>query len=1076
MDIVAFKRIFGILSLEEKLETLHELMIRKGELGNELDSLAEEFTVANRNFNVALSSDLNKSIENKINGKFDEFKKGYTARLQKAKKELDLVNKELVSLQKDERIQKAMGIKRAYNNVRKAYISKAITFTKQNDLIKAVTGDSTVKYADNIVFNQKGEILLLKRSIWEDTHKGAWVIPGGHVDPGESFEQAAKRELLEESGFNATNPFKHLGIYKDGKVEIHYFICYIDTTEQASIIDHIEVRDLKWVKLDELEEYEMVFNMKDNIKKMLNIKPNPITVIKKAIQKGLVPTTEMIEKAKQTPTQSDKISLVMGEFKRGELKSSSGAKVTDRKQALAIAMSEAGISKSEDGESEGFTSEQLTEMITEHERLIKNLESIKNPSKRIKEELKVQREELSNYQEQLKELEKYIPNTLGKKAEIDEIEKAKDVSKLIKRKKLITRGGKTFLTTYYEKPDGDVERVVREKEVATEPIHKDVKTGVVVKIKSKRLNGNFVVEDVGYSHSTKREFYTLVDIHGETKQILAEKLTSLEVIDDSVGSTPLKSTPKRDTESIPTYSLLTNKIKVLGGSSGVELWNDVDGELYAVKKPHKGDINQLKQEVFINDIYASFGFETPEGKVDEKSGKLVSRYISGAKELNSVEITPELKKEIQKGFVLDALLANWDVLGSAKDNILIKDGKVIRIDNGGTLSTRAKGGTKEFGRIAREIDTLRDYDPGEEIFDGITDDEIVRQIKEIDANKSKFEKIKELPDGESLHKTLMDRIGGLRSRYGVEETGATAPKSEKKEPTEKLRADMPSLVTQKYFDNEFKKCNIEGNKGIKEHIAKKILKFEKKWQDDYERLAKREGISVDQLKENMQKMVTGIIERSHGYIVAHSSGSWRGEGVIGKVIEGGRFKTQFETGTSMGALSGSSRSRTEKGFYGFDPDTEKAEMRPIYGFFTDQPNGAINHDGKIPPPRKVDQYGDVCFQVKDSKWRKDATFTLGDSLGDQDDYVSPPVGAPHFTALKPNYYEEMADFYHGKVDGGVYGGYVESQYHNQLKLEDIEKVHISVDTYSTREKLTKVINEINEATLKGGKLVSIEMF
>ena len=35
-----------------------------------------------------------------------------------------------------------------------------------------------------------------------------------------------------------------------------------------------------------------------------------------------------------------KIAVVMGEFKRGTLKSSSGKKVTDRKQALAIANSE----------------------------------------------------------------------------------------------------------------------------------------------------------------------------------------------------------------------------------------------------------------------------------------------------------------------------------------------------------------------------------------------------------------------------------------------------------------------------------------------------------------------------------------------------------------------------------------------------------------------------------------------------------------------------------------------------------------------------------------------------------------
>jgi len=40
-----------------------------------------------------------------------------------------------------------------------------------------------------------------------------------------------------------------------------------------------------------------------------------------------------------------KIKKVMGEYKRGTLKSSSGAKVKSRKQAVAIAMSEAVMSK-----------------------------------------------------------------------------------------------------------------------------------------------------------------------------------------------------------------------------------------------------------------------------------------------------------------------------------------------------------------------------------------------------------------------------------------------------------------------------------------------------------------------------------------------------------------------------------------------------------------------------------------------------------------------------------------------------------------------------------------------------------
>jgi hypothetical protein len=45
-----------------------------------------------------------------------------------------------------------------------------------------------------------------------------------------------------------------------------------------------------------------------------------------------------------------KVAKVMREYKKKKLKSSSGKKVTNRKQAVAIALSEAGMSKAiEDG-------------------------------------------------------------------------------------------------------------------------------------------------------------------------------------------------------------------------------------------------------------------------------------------------------------------------------------------------------------------------------------------------------------------------------------------------------------------------------------------------------------------------------------------------------------------------------------------------------------------------------------------------------------------------------------------------------------------------------------------------------
>lgn len=51
--------------------------------------------------------------------------------------------------------------------------------------------------------------------------------------------------------------------------------------------------------------------------------------------------------ARQSKAQQDTIERVMHEFKEGELETSGGRKVKDRKQAIAIALHEAGASNQE---------------------------------------------------------------------------------------------------------------------------------------------------------------------------------------------------------------------------------------------------------------------------------------------------------------------------------------------------------------------------------------------------------------------------------------------------------------------------------------------------------------------------------------------------------------------------------------------------------------------------------------------------------------------------------------------------------------------------------------------------------
>lgn len=56
--------------------------------------------------------------------------------------------------------------------------------------------------AKTIIFNDAGKLLALRRSE-DDTHRpGGFDFPGGQVDDGEAFVEAAIREAVEESGLH----------------------------------------------------------------------------------------------------------------------------------------------------------------------------------------------------------------------------------------------------------------------------------------------------------------------------------------------------------------------------------------------------------------------------------------------------------------------------------------------------------------------------------------------------------------------------------------------------------------------------------------------------------------------------------------------------------------------------------------------------------------------------------------------------------------------------------------------------------------------------------------------------------
>ncbi|QIW78763.1 NUDIX domain-containing protein [Bacillus tequilensis] len=91
-----------------------------------------------------------------------------------------------------------------------------------------------------IVSNETHQILLVKRK-----DVPLWDLPGGTIDPGETAETAAVREVLEETGYSAALSAK-IGVYRRQKFqdEQHVFAGII--TGGEAIADSAETAGLKW--------------------------------------------------------------------------------------------------------------------------------------------------------------------------------------------------------------------------------------------------------------------------------------------------------------------------------------------------------------------------------------------------------------------------------------------------------------------------------------------------------------------------------------------------------------------------------------------------------------------------------------------------------------------------------------------------------------------------------------------------------------------------------------------------------------------------------------------------------------
>jgi 8-oxo-dGTP diphosphatase len=114
--------------------------------------------------------------------------------------------------------------------------------------------DNPAPTASALVVDGHGRVLLARRGI--QPFLGLWDVPGGFIRPGESGEEAARRELREETGL-AIEVCQVLAILPDtygddGETTLNIF--YLATAAGGDPQPASDVSEVAWFRADGLPE------------------------------------------------------------------------------------------------------------------------------------------------------------------------------------------------------------------------------------------------------------------------------------------------------------------------------------------------------------------------------------------------------------------------------------------------------------------------------------------------------------------------------------------------------------------------------------------------------------------------------------------------------------------------------------------------------------------------------------------------------------------------------------------------------------------------------------------------------
>ena len=150
--------------------------------------------------------------------------------------------------------------------VRDVIASDANSVTSRMAARLPVTCASILAIRDN-------QALVVKRG--KEPSKGLWALPGGSQEFGETLEQAAIRELNEETGLVAHSAdfltiLEPMRVNEDGKTISHYVLAvFVSRNVEGEAFAADDAEEVRWVSLNELGQLEFTRNAEALIRAQL---------------------------------------------------------------------------------------------------------------------------------------------------------------------------------------------------------------------------------------------------------------------------------------------------------------------------------------------------------------------------------------------------------------------------------------------------------------------------------------------------------------------------------------------------------------------------------------------------------------------------------------------------------------------------------------------------------------------------------------------------------------------------------------------------------------------------------------